>query len=227
MTPGSTLHLQFTCSWVWWCCTSCCAPSTRWPTCTAWPPSCSCRAARTPCWRRTGRPSWTPTRRLLPTPKTKRPASPWVRSPTSRTTPSTRAELGGGENRSSTSAHPTPGSVGWIFFFYDYSRKHPGKKKLWNKVRSVLESVSSSTAVKFTNCRIAHSEFRPTAFEKSYFGIIVFFCLFLWNECGFVRLTSIVLFLAELVLFKSIPGHSVVLKALYLLLDDINQRMVT
>lgn len=86
---------QSTCSWVWWWCTSCCVLFTRWPTCTAWPPSCSCHAARNPTWTRTGSPLWTTnmkTRHALTWLK-KLPASLWSRDHNPRTTPSTKAEL--------------------------------------------------------------------------------------------------------------------------------------
>lgn len=50
--------LQSTYLWAWWWCTFSCAPSTRWPTYTAWQPSCSSRAARSPTRTRTASPLW-------------------------------------------------------------------------------------------------------------------------------------------------------------------------
>lgn len=146
--PVSPPSLQPTCSPVWWWCISCCAPSTRWPTCTAWPPSCSCRAARTPCWRMTGRPSWMLTRHHLHTWMTKTPANPWTRAPSRRTTPSTNAELEEKPNvlplviPQSVSWDQTPGSVGWIWTFHFFIPiKHPGKRMWCNTRRFQIQAL--------------------------------------------------------------------------------------
>ena len=90
--------LQSTCFLVWWWCTSCSAPSTRWPTCTASRHSCSCRAVRNPTWMKKGSPSWTATRHRL-TRKTKLPANPWTRDHRHPTAPSTRAKRCGGREQ--------------------------------------------------------------------------------------------------------------------------------
>lgn len=94
LTSVSLPSLQSTCSWVSWWCTSCCAPSTKWQTCTAWPPSCSCPAVRTT-WMKTGSPSWRTTMKVRRpvTWQTKQPAGPWSRDHSPHTTPSTKAEL--------------------------------------------------------------------------------------------------------------------------------------
>lgn len=95
------LSTQSTCSWVWWWCIFCYVPSTKWPTCTAWPPSSSCRAARSPTWKKTGSPlcrTNMKTRCLLTWQRT-RPASPWSRGCSPRTTPWTQTELCGGREK--------------------------------------------------------------------------------------------------------------------------------
>ena len=106
--------LQSTCSWGSWWCTSCCAPSTRWPTCTASPASWSCRTVKNP--RGTWGPSWGTARRTpaphRPDPCTteRPPSSPWSPRPSLPITPSARAELGGW--RPPPPPHPLPPSGG-------------------------------------------------------------------------------------------------------------------
>lgn len=89
-----SLCLQCTCSWVWWWCTSCYAPSTRCLICMAWLPFYSCHAVKILTRMRTESPSWITAR--VPRGRQKRvPAITLSRDHRCPTTPSTGAELWG------------------------------------------------------------------------------------------------------------------------------------
>lgn len=89
-----SLCLQCTCSWVWWWCTSCYAPSTRCLMCMAWLPCYSCLAVKILTRMRTESPSWITAR--VPRGRQKRvPAITLSRDHRCPTTPSTGAELWG------------------------------------------------------------------------------------------------------------------------------------
>lgn len=129
---ASSLSHQSTCLWVWWWCTSCCAPSTKWLTCMAWPPSCSCPAVRRLTKTRTGSPLWRPTtrRRRPRTTQKNLPANPWSRDHSRRTTPSTKAEQrGSGGNTEALPLAIASALAGWISkplsFFYFVVYKWP------------------------------------------------------------------------------------------------------